>query len=151
MNLKLKSGQKRRRKWGFSLEEVLISMSIASLTIGGTITGYIQVTYQISWAATSNAAQAAALERMEQVSAAKWDTQGLNPIDEVLTSNFPVQDRTLDMPQSSSVCVKARVQTFIQEYGTVPPVKVVRVECVWADPDGKEFTNSVATLRSPDQ
>src|SRR5689334_13832302 len=68
---------------GMTLVETLVSISIAVLTISGTMNGYVLITRRAEWSAHSLAAHSMALQRMEQIRSAKWDTAAYPQVDRV--------------------------------------------------------------------
>src|ERR1700756_595506 len=88
----------RTRQGGFTLEEVVIAMSLTALCFVGTVQGYILASNRAEWAACSIAAQSAACQKMEQVRSARWDNSAYPPIDELTATNFPTVVHTFDMP-----------------------------------------------------
>ena len=135
---------------GFTLAEVVISMAYAALITSGIIYGYTLSVKRAEWAANSTAAQALAKQRMEQTRSAKWDYQSYPAIDQVLPSSFPVVTNVLDTPVSGTNSTLATVTTTITVISTNPPMKMVRVDCVWRAATGRQCTNTVATYRAPD-
>ena len=84
----------RRRCGGFTLEEVVVSVAISALTIGGVSTGYVTTTKRAEWSTYSAAAQSAALQQIEQARAAKWEPLALPATDELVGANFPASSMT---------------------------------------------------------
>ena len=91
------------------------------------------------------------MQRLEQVRAAKWDTLAAPPVDQVMQSNFPPAVEILDIPISGTNLALATNFTVIQTISTAPPLKLVRVDCVWAFYTGRVYTNSLLSYRAPDQ
>src|SRR6185503_11542694 len=79
------------RQAGMTLTETLVSVALTVLTITGTINGYILSTNRAEWSAQSLAAHSMALQRLEQVRAAKWDTAAYPSVDQVISDRFPAQ------------------------------------------------------------
>ncbi|MEW6305451.1 MAG: hypothetical protein AB1705_18395 [Verrucomicrobiota bacterium] len=134
----------------FTLAEVVISAAISALTIGGIIYGYIMSAQRAEWSAYSLAAQSAATLRLEQTRAARWDTQATPQVDELVSANFTNLVVDLDLPTASGLRTRATNYTTITTVTTDPPLKFIRVDCVWQFTTGKVFTNTAATFRSPD-
>ena len=152
----LRHNQNRARRWlgsiqGFTLEELLVSLVLASVSMGSIMTGYVSVLRQSEWAANSTAAQVLAMQRVEQVRAAKWDPLAHPAIDEVVSANFAEIKQALSVPMVSTNLPEAKVTTTITTISTDPPLKLVRVDCIWPFLDRGYYTNTVITLRSPDQ
>lgn len=133
-----------------SLVEIVIAMSLTAFGITALINGYVLCARQAETSSLNLAAQAQALERFEQVRAAKWDPIADPPIDQVYSTNFPTIVKVLDVP-----CLKmeryATNYTTITTVSTVPPLKSIRIDCVWSWLNGKVYTNSILTYRGPDQ
>jgi Tfp pilus assembly protein PilV len=134
---------------GTTLTEVIISMAVTALAIGGIISGHLFSVDRAEWSARSDAAQALVTQRMEQTRAAKWDS--LIGIDELVSTNFPAQVVPLNMPTTSTSGVMATNVTTIITISTNPPLKVIRVDCTWSFLSRGPFTNTLITYRSPDQ
>lgn len=144
----------RQRTLGFTLVEVVISLGLAALTFTGVIYGYALTADQAQWSACSLAAQSLAVQGVEQARAAKWDPGAWPPIDELGTTNY-TQPSPLDLPVAKGSVVYATNYISISTVSTVPPVRELRADCVWKLFNGTRtrgyFTNTVVTLRAPDQ
>jgi len=130
---------------GFTLVEVVISMSIALFMIGGIVYSYIVAAYRAEWTANSLAAQSAVLQVIERTRSAPWLPRG--GVDLVTTANSafePSLTRTLGMG------VDATITTEIIDQTVIPPLKKISVSCSWGL-RGKTFTNTIVTYRAPDQ
>ena len=134
---------------GFTLEEVVVSMGISALTIGGVATGYVTTSQRAEWSTYSAAAQSAALQQIEQVRAAKWDPLALPATDELVSANFPVATVKLDLPGASGTVAYVTNRTTITSLSVNPPLKMIRVDSSWSFMARGPFTNSVTTFRSP--
>ena len=142
---------RRRRRAGFTLVEVVISLAVAAVTLGGCIYGYIMAAQRAEWSAYSLAAQSLAMQRVEQARAAKWDPLGYPAVDELVATNFLEQVNILDIPISKTNVVFATNFTTIATVSASPPLKKIRVDCTWMFIDRGPFTNTVITYRAPDQ
>ena len=140
------------RPGGFTLVEVLISLAIAAIIMGGTIYGYVNSARRAEWSAYSLAANSFALQRMEQMRACKWDLNKAPAIgDQVTSSSFPTSSAILDMPNSRSNAVYATNFTTITTVSSNPWLKCIRVDCVWYfAPRNRNFTNTIVSYRAPD-
>lgn len=125
-------------------------MCIAGLLMLVIIQGYILSSKRAEWSAYSLAAQSLALQRLEQARACKWDPEAATPVDEFVSTNFQAQINILDIPYSSTNYVYATNFTTISTISTTPALKQIQVDCVWSFTQGKLFTNTVVTYRSPD-
>ena len=140
-----------RARRGFTLAEVLISLGILGLSLGGILTVYIQSAVRSDWSAHSVSAQMTALSGLEQCRAAKYDPRGSPPTDQLVSSNFPSKTYVLDLGTSVGTRTYSTNTTTILTISTNPPLKLVRVECTWFYPRKGLFTNSAFTYRSANQ
>jgi len=144
----------RRAGWtgqaAFTLMEVVISATIAAMTVAGIVYGYTQSTKRAEWSGYSLAAQALAVQRLEQTRACRWDPEG--GVDQLVSANFPSQTVVLDIPVIGTNAAYATNVTTITTIAASPPLlRMIRVDCTWKFPTtGRVFTNTVATYRSPD-
>ena len=134
----------------FTLAEVVIAMAIAALSLGAIINGYIISAQRAEWSAYSLAAHSLAMQRLEQSRAAKWDPAGSPPVDQLVSTNFPNTQEILDIPRSGTNIVYATNFTSITTISTTPPLRMVRVDCVWPFMTRGPFTNTVMTYRTVD-
>src|SRR5712672_2722664 len=74
---------------GVTLVEVVLSMAIVAMSIGGIMSVYTQAAVNAEWSAHSLAAHMMAISGMEQARAAKYDPRG--GTDELVATNFPVR------------------------------------------------------------
>jgi hypothetical protein len=144
----------QRRTLGFTLTEVVISVGLAALTFTGVIYGYALTSDQAQWSACSLAAQSLAVEGVEQARAAKWDPQAWPQIDELGITNYS-QVSPLSVPVAKGNIMFATNYISITTVSAVPPVRELHSDCVWRMLNGSRtrglFTNTVVTLRAPDQ
>jgi hypothetical protein len=144
----------RKQNLGFTLAEVVISMGLAGLTFTGVIYGYALTSDQAEWSSCSLAAHSLAVQGIEQAKAAKWDPQAWPGIDELGVTNYS-QVSALDVPVNKGNIMYATNFISISTVSTVPPIRQLRSDCVWKLLNGSRtrglFTNTVITLRAPDQ
>lgn len=140
-----------KRAGGFTLTEVIVSLALIGLTAGGLIGGYIQSAKSTDWQAHSLAAQSLAMQRIEQCRSAKWDTRSYPPVDQLISSNFPVVTAQMDLPTSGTNTSFATIYTSITNLSADPPLRMIEADCVWQYYGNKYFTNAVVTYRAPDQ
>jgi type II secretory pathway pseudopilin PulG len=135
---------------GISLVEVVVALGISSLAVAGIVLGYVFSVGSAQRSALYLSAGARALERAEQVRSAKWDTSSWPAVDQVVATNFPDEVVTLEVagPNRAALCATNYVQ--IVQISTTPPLKRVRVDCVW-NFRGANLTNTLETFRAPDQ
>lgn len=139
---------------GFTLAEVVISIGLAGITFAGVIYGYALTSDQAQWSAYSLAAHSLAMQGVEQAKSAKWDPQAWPPIDELGTTNYS-QVAPLDVPVAGGNIAYATNFVTVTTVSIVPPLRQLRSDCVWNLLNGARsrglFTNTVITLRAPDQ
>jgi type II secretory pathway pseudopilin PulG len=140
-----------RSRGAFTLPEVLMATMIAAVSIGLLVQGYISALKRAEWSAYSLAAHSVAMQSVEQTRAAKWDLQAWPPIDELRATNWVVTTNVLDIPTCGTNWVYATNFVAVSDVTANPPLKLVRVECVWMFNSLGPFTNTVAVYRAPDQ
>lgn len=140
-----------RNQRGMTLVEVVIALAVTGLALGGIIGGYNFCTSAAQKAALIQAASARAMERVEETRSVKWDATGWPSVDQLVSSNFPVKAVILDVSGSGDVTTTALLETQISGVSSNPPLKRVRVNCVWRFRGGPFITNSIETFRAPDQ
>ena len=141
----------------FTLIEVLIGFTIFGLVISGMIYGYVQANRLAEWSSQSLGAQSYALQGLEQARAAKWDTQvwpqnvGPGTGDWLGVTNLPPQLDTNDVPQNGAPLLLTN-NVYITCISSNPPLRQIRSDVVWSFRlTGTLYTNTVITLRAPDQ
>ena len=134
-----------------TLVEVTVAMAITGLAIGGIINGYNFCTNSAQKAALFQAASARAMERIEEIRSAKWDTASWPAVDQLVFTNFPNKVVVLDLAGSGDVITLATIQTVISQVSANPPLKRIRVDCIWQFRGGQAFTNTIETFRAPNQ
>lgn len=143
--------QKQTSAAGLTLVEVVVALSIIGLAAVGIIDAYILAAKRSEWSAYSLAANSLAMQRMEQCRAAKWDPTSFPPRDFLIAGNFPPLVEILDVPVRGTNSVLATNFTLIEFVSNDPPLKKIRVDCVWRFMEGTLQTNRVTTYRAPDQ
>jgi type II secretory pathway pseudopilin PulG len=157
----VKAGGKKNRTAcaGMTLVEILMSILILVLIMGGIMTGYVQANRTAVFSAMSLAAQSTASQGVEQAIAARWDSQntadtvvGQYHADELgLTNNWIAATHILDVPVSGAAIPITNFVTITQVSAN-PPVRQIRSDAVWTfGPTGVTYTNTMITLRAPDQ
>jgi type II secretory pathway pseudopilin PulG len=141
----------------FTLAEVVIALAIAALVFAGIILSYVQSSRRAEWTGYSLAAQALAVQELEQARSAKWDVQSVPTVDEL--TNLPsVTWSVLDLPISGNNVTYATNYISVKtiSLSTTPPesVRMVKVDTVWPFAKGRAttyFTNTVANYFAPDR
>jgi type II secretory pathway pseudopilin PulG len=140
-----------RGRAGMTLVEVLVSLVITVLMVGGIINGYIYCTTSAVKAELAQAANAQAMQRLEEARSATWNTSSSLAQDQLVATNFPDEVVTLEMPGTNSVGTSATIQTTIAQISSSPPVRTIHVDCVWQFRGAEWVTNSIETIRAADQ
>jgi prepilin-type N-terminal cleavage/methylation domain-containing protein len=148
--------QARRSCSAFTLVEVLIALAIFGMMIAGLIYGYTQADKFAEWSSMSYAAQSYAIQGMEQVRDAYWNTSD-NPV----TDNLPVpgpgpltfsETNTMDVPSTGAPYNVIDYFAITTLTNTTANLRMIRVDCVWVFPlTKKNMTNTVITYRAPNQ
>jgi hypothetical protein len=120
------------------------------MVVGGIVSGYLFSINSAQKAALSLAATAKAMERLEETRSAKWFVSNWSPTDELVATNFPAESVTLDISGSGSGTIPATIQTEISDISASPPVRRIRVDCIW-NFRGADITNTLETCRAADQ
>lgn len=140
-----------QRKKGITIVEVVLSLAIMGISFGAIVTGYVLSAKRAEWSAYSLAANSLAMQRLEQCRAAKWDVLTTPITDELTASVFTNQVSILDVPVSGENITYATNFTTISTLSANPPLKMIRVDCVWPFKGQGLFTNTMITYRAPDQ
>lgn len=149
--MEILSQKNSRRTAGFTLMEASIASAVAAMIFGGIVYGYIQAGRNAEWSAYSFAAQAMALQRLEQTRACRWDPEATPVVDELVSANFPTLVSILDVPMNGTNVMYATNYTTISTISTVPPVRMIRVDTAWRFLiNGRVYTNTIATCRASD-
>ena len=135
----------------FTLVEVVISLAILGISLGGILTLYVRSAQRADWSGYSVSAQMMALSGLERCRAAKYDPHGSPPTDALVSTNFPSWVDILDPGPVNGNNSYGTNTTTILTISTNPPLKMVRVDCTWTYPGRGRFTNSVFTYRAANQ
>ena len=166
---KLKSRQASKAKSAFTLVEVVGAIAIMGLVFSGTILGYVQATKRAQWSGYSLAAQALAIQQIEQVRCARWDIyQNINECTNIALNNWTFANNVLtgyswtnlDIPYSGTnnyitATNYVKISLIYINGNSNPPVQVrmVQVDAVWPFRWGGSttyFTNTLLTYCAPD-
>jgi prepilin-type N-terminal cleavage/methylation domain-containing protein len=150
----------RKNPAGFTLAEVVIALTISALLFSGLVLGFMESSRRAQWSADNLAAHSLALQGIDQARAAQWVTLAPNQTDKCRQTNFPsVTTNILDVPISGGntnnyiYATNTWTITDIATNGNYP-LKMIRVDCSWLFKCGARttvYTNTVSTLRAPDQ
>jgi prepilin-type N-terminal cleavage/methylation domain-containing protein len=134
---------------GMTLIEVMVAMAIAVLMVAGIVTGYIYCSTATVKDSLYMAANARAMERLEETQSAQWDTSISPAVDQLVATNFPPQTVPLNISGSDPNVISATVNTEIAQISLLPPLKRIHVDCIWQFQGGDFITNSIETCRAP--
>jgi prepilin-type N-terminal cleavage/methylation domain-containing protein len=139
----------QRTEQGMTLIEVLVALLISGLAIAGIVTGYVFANTSSEKFGLSLSANAQASEWMEQMRSARWDISSWPAIDQLTATNFSNEVVTLE-----SYGTQANYGTNFATISTIstnPPLRRIRVDCVWSFQGSQLLTNTIETCRAPDQ
>jgi prepilin-type N-terminal cleavage/methylation domain-containing protein len=136
---------------GMTLVEVVVALAITTILIGGVVSGYNYCTNASIKAELIQAANAKAMERLEETRSAVWAPNRDVPVDQLISTNFPILSVSLDVPGAVSNGTLATIQTTITSLSATPPTRSIHVDAVWQYLDSEWVTNSVETIRAADQ
>jgi type II secretory pathway pseudopilin PulG len=141
----------------FTLIEVMIGFFIFGLVTAGMIYGYVEANRIAEWSSQSLAAMSYASQGMEQLRSAQWDAEEYSTgsgsgTTDVLGPYYQTnQVDTLDIPTSGAPIYVTNTMTATQ-FSTNPPLKLLVSQVVWTFRlTGQLFTNTMVTVRAPDQ
>ena len=162
------------RRIAFTLAEVVISLAIVATVFGGILVAYTQAAKRAEWSGYSLAAQALAIQQLEQARCAQWDPS-MNPYKNdftniwLLSSNYPVSPplytykgytwTNLDLPTTGTNYVRATNLVTIRMLNfngvSTPNVQfqMIKVGTSWPFVWGGKtniFTNTICTYVAPD-
>lgn len=140
-----------RGRQAMTLVEVVVALAISGLTVAAIVSGYTMCVVGAEKSALSLSASAMASERLEQTRCAAWNTVSWPPVDQLVGSNFPPTMVVLDRAGSGPGATYATNYTTITQVSTNPPLRLVRVDCVWQFNRAVRCTNTIAMCRAPDQ
>jgi len=134
-----------------TLAEVVMALAITGLTLAGMVSGYVYCVTANVKAELMQAGHARALERLEQTRGAVWAPNRDQPQDDLVATNFPDIVVTLDLPGTATNGTLATIRTLIAPISTNPPTRMIHVDCIWQFQGVEWDTNSIETIRAPDQ
>jgi hypothetical protein len=90
------------------------------------------------------------MERLEATRGAKWDTSSYPVVDQLVITNFPAQVVLLDRSGSGVGSTYGTNVIQISQISTNPPLRRIRVDCLWRFNATQLLTNTIETCRAPD-
>jgi prepilin-type N-terminal cleavage/methylation domain-containing protein len=139
---------------GFTLAEVMISLALLGMMIGGIITSYLAAAQRAEWASASAAAHRLTVNKMEQLKAAPWDWLHNNGM-----GRSETEMATLEMPRTvagtNDVILQFSSTPRTNIYVSPPHVVYVELEVTLTTtepiPQLRNFTPPpLRTYRAPD-
>ena len=137
----------------------MIAFAIFGLVTAGILWGYVQANRLAEWSSMSLGAQSYASQGIEQARAAKWDTEANNEVTADFLpvplspgyTNWTVMD-TNDVPTSGAPLLLTNYMQISNISTNSPFLRQIKSQVVWRFPlTGQLFTNTIMTLRAPDQ
>lgn len=165
MVVHFKQADKRIAANAFTLVEVMIGFCIFGMVTSGMIYGYVQANRIAEWSSQSLAAMSYASQGMEQMRSAQWCAEefstgsGQGTADVLLMTNQPDgswgywtnQVDSLDIPTTGAP-IYVTNYLYVTSISTNPPLRRIVSQVVWTFRlTGELFTNTIITLRAPDQ
>ena len=136
---------------GMTLVEVVLALAIAALMMAGIVRGYIYCATGAVKDALYMAANARMMERIEETRSARWDTSSWPVVDQLVATNFPDQSVVLELSRTGTNVINAKINTTISQISATPPIRQIRVDCIWQFRGSETITNTIETCRAPDQ
>jgi type II secretory pathway pseudopilin PulG len=152
MVTRCKQTAKSKAGTAFTLVEVVMSIAILAMVMGGMIYGYIMTNHRAEWSSMSLAAQSQAVQAVEQARAAAWDVHVMSSDPLIPPQTYPRTSTMLIPSTGASITVSSIVD--IVNILTNPPLRQIRATCWWRFPpntNGTLFSNTVVTWRAPDE
>jgi type II secretory pathway pseudopilin PulG len=136
-----------------TLIEVLIATGIFALVFGSVITGMKLASYRATWATLSIEAGKLAEQRMERMQTARWDLSTSPVTDELISNNFLIVTNDVLWTYTNGPAVLATNWVTINSLPNTasPQYKVLVSSVKWNYLSKGPFTNTVTTIRGPDQ
>ncbi len=141
---------RRATEAGMTLVEVVIALLISGVAVACMVSGYVFSINSAERSGLSLAATARAMERLEETRCATWDILSYPVVDQLWSSNFPNTVVKLDISGSGSGVTYATNVTTIFQVSADPPLRGIRVNCIWTFRRMNLMTNSIETVRGPD-
>lgn len=170
MLIRFKQKNRRNAADAFTLVEVLMAIVIMAMVMTGLLYGYVQANRMAEFSSLSLAAQSYASQGIEQIRSAQWNSQMwpitngpdtgderppttnssgvVTPIVQVATLDIP----TIGQPTSSNFAFWVTNYIRVTQISANPKLRQIQSDAVWTFAlTGKRYTNTVITLRAPDQ
>jgi type II secretory pathway pseudopilin PulG len=142
---------KRRTQQALTLAEVLVAFVISGLAVAGLVKGYFLANTSAQKFSLSLAANAQASQYMEQMRCAEWDTSSFPAVDQLTSTNFSNVVVVLEASANGTNVTYATNFPSITTVSSNPPLRLIRVDCVWNFQGTQVITNTIETCRAPNQ
>ena len=127
-----------------TLVEVMVALAITAVMMGAIVNGYIYCNAATTKDSLYMAANARAMERLEEARAARWDTSVYPNVDQLTDTNFPDEVVALDQSAADAGVTMATIKTDISMISTNPPTRRIHVDCIWLFNNGTETASRTA-------
>jgi type II secretory pathway pseudopilin PulG len=167
MLVRFEQADKRTAANAFTLVEVLIAFCVFGMVTAGMIYGYVEANRISEWSSQSLAAMSYASQGMERMRAVQWEaaqgniqTNGPGTLDLLpmtvdtntgLLTYSTYEVDTLDIPTTGAP-IPVTNYLIVKQIQDSPPLRQIISRVVWTfSLTGQPFTNTIVTLRAPDQ
>jgi type II secretory pathway pseudopilin PulG len=152
MKIDESTGKARNRRTGqaaFTMIEVTIAAAIAGMVLAGMFEGYNMAGRRAQFSSCNLAANAMAMQQLEQVISVDWvASSGVNSLLNMSSTNLA----NLCLPSANGNVINCTNYTRVTAISSIPPYDFIEVQCVWSFPTyGGTFTNTIAVLRGPNE
>jgi Tfp pilus assembly protein PilV len=165
MLVRFEQADKRTAVNAFALAEVLLAFFIFGVVSAGMIYGYLEANRMAEWSSQSLAATSDAVQGMERMRAVQWiqeenvttngpGTSDLLPMVQQTNGTLIYTTNELDYLDVPSTGAQIPVTTYltVTEIHQHPYLRQIVSQAVWNfQTTGKSYTNTIVTLRAPDQ
>lgn len=141
---------------GFTLVEVLMAFALMAMILSGVFYSYVQANRYAEQSSMSLAAQSYAAQGLERARSAQWDSLSISGEDELPPTNSPTtpvftEVDTNDVPQNGAPLLVTNY-IYVITNQVSPQLRELKSTVVWTFPLTRtQFTNTVVTLRAPDE
>ncbi len=165
MQIRFKQPHQRNAVRAFTLVEVLVAFTIFGLVSAGMVYGYVAANRMAEYNSQSLAALSYASQGMERMRSAQWNaemnattngpgTSDVLPLTVQPDGSFSYSTNevdTLDVP-STGASINVTNYLTVTQISTNPSLRRIVSQVVWTLPlTGKPVTNTIVTLRAPDE
>jgi len=135
-----------------TLAEVMIALTVFAVVFVFLLKGLTQARYRAIWASLNLEATKLSEQRYEQMEGASWDLTTSPVTDQILSTNFPTTTNDLfDYTGGGSLIATTTVQISTLPNTNSPQYRVITCATVWSYRGRGPFTNTIVSIRAPDQ